>query len=335
MQIMAPFSLRHHNTFGIDVNAEYFTTVNNVEELRQALNHPAKNKVILGGGSNVLLTGDLKGLVIHNQIMGKELLHEDAHTVHVTAGGGENWHQFVQWCIEQGYGGVENLSLIPGTVGAAPIQNIGAYGVELKDVFLQLEAIDLTTGESRIFSAADCDFGYRDSVFKRALKGRYCISRVHFRLSKTAKVNTNYGAIRETLAEWKIAEPGIREVSDAVVAIRQSKLPDPAKLGNSGSFFKNPEISETQFADLQKIYPEIPHYPLPSGQIKVPAGWLIEQCGWKGKRVGNTGSHARQALVLVNYGGASGAEIYQLAEAIMASVNQRFGINLHPEVNVW
>ncbi|MEL6635365.1 MAG: UDP-N-acetylmuramate dehydrogenase [Bacteroidota bacterium] len=335
MQVQAFFSLKDFNTFGIDVRAEHFVVVRSVVELREALAHPAHPKLILGGGSNVLLRGDVKGLVIHNQIGGITVGEEDAYTVSVAAGGGENWHGLVQWCIERGYGGIENLSLIPGTVGAAPIQNIGAYGVELRDVFERLEAIDLQTGATRSFLAEDCVFGYRDSIFKRALKGRYCISRVHLRLTKRAVVNTSYGAIREQLAAQQIMEPGIREVSEAVMAIRRAKLPDPADLGNAGSFFKNPELDPERFERLRDRCPEVPHYLLATGRVKVPAAWLIEQCGWKGKRFGQVGSHARQALVLVNYGGASGSDLYELSQSIAASVEARFGIALSAEVNLW
>lgn len=334
MQIHPQFSLQPFNTFGLDVKAANFVAVRSEEELQAALQLPIEPKMILGGGSNILLTQDLPGLVIKNDLLGKTLVRTYPHTVHVAAGGGENWHQFVLWCIENGWGGVENLSLIPGTVGAAPIQNIGAYGVELKDVFLHLEALHIRTGEKKIFRAADCHFAYRDSVFKRKEKGKYVISKVFFKLHKKPQPNISYGAIQSVLEERGIQNPSIEEVSQAVIHIRQTKLPDPATLGNSGSFFKNPEISKSAFRKLQKQYPEVPHYLLENGKVKVPAGWLIEQCGWKGKRVGNTGAHARQALVLVNYGGATGKEVYALAQKIIQSVADRFGISLHPEVNV-
>lgn len=318
----------------MDAKAENFVSVRSEEDLLAALELPMEPKMILGGGSNLLLTQDLPGLVIKNDLPGKTMVREYQNTVHVAAGGGENWHQFVLWCIENGWGGIENLSLIPGTVGAAPIQNIGAYGVELKDVFLRLEAFDLKTGKKKIFRAADCRFGYRDSVFKKKWKGKYLISKVFFRLQKKAKPQTSYGAIQAILAERGIKKPSIQDISQAVIHIRQSKLPDPATLGNSGSFFKNPEISKRAFQQLQRQYPNAPHYVLANGKVKVPAGWLIEQCGWKGKRVGNTGAHARQALVLVNYGGATGKEVFALAQQIIKSVEQKFAIALHPEVNV-
>lgn len=334
MQLQSNFSLKKYNTFGIDAKAAHFVAVKSEEAFREALQLKIKPKFILGGGSNLLLTQDYPGLVIKNEILGIEIVRTFKNTVHVAVGGGENWHKLVLWCIDKGLGGVENMSLIPGTVGAAPIQNIGAYGAELKDVFLKLEALDTRTGHKKIFRLKDCHFGYRDSIFKRKLKGKIAITKVYLRLSKHPKVNTAYGAIREILDQRGIHRPGIREVSEAVIHIRQSKLPDPAKLGNSGSFFKNPEIGKRQFQALQKEYPAVPHYPLPSGKIKIPAGWLIEQCGWKGKKVGKTGAHARQALVLVNYGGATGKEIYTLAQKIIKSVDQRFGITLNPEVNV-
>ena len=255
--------------------------------------------------------------------------------VHAKAGAGENWHEFVLWTLAQGLSGVENLSLIPGTVGAAPIQNIGAYGVELSEVFLKLEAINLNNGVLHTFRAKDCKFGYRDSIFKKALKGKFCITQVYFRLSTHAQLRLEYGAIQRTLAEQQITQPTPRDLSKAVVAIRSAKLPDPATLGNAGSFFKNPTIDTAHFARLQNQYPNMPNYPQGDQRIKVPAGWLIEQCGWKGKRVGETGSYEKQALVLVNYGAATGAEILALSEAIQQSVAEKFEIQLEREVNLW
>jgi UDP-N-acetylmuramate dehydrogenase len=266
--------------------------------------------------------------------MGQELSRRFSKSVYVRAGGGENWHDFVLWTIQNGWGGLENLSLIPGTVGAAPIQNIGAYGVELRDVFHQLKALDLQTGKLKTFRHKDCQFGYRDSIFKRELRGRYFITEVTFKLSLFPKLNISYGAIRQELAAKNITNPGIRDVSNAVIAIRSSKLPDPAKIGNSGSFFKNPEFSNRVFTKIQKLYPDMPFYPVSEERTKIPAGWLIEQCGWKGKRVGETGCHKDQALVLVNYGKASGLEVWQHAVRVMESVKERFGISLEPEVNV-
>lgn len=293
-----------------------------------------KKLFVLGGGSNLLLTKDIEALVLKNEIKGIKIIRSFRHCVHVAIGGGEVWHSFVLWAIQKKLGGVENLSLIPGTVGAAPIQNIGAYGVELKDIFVKLEAIDLKTGKTRIFYKKDCQFGYRDSIFKKSLKGKVLITKVVLRLSKKHRINASYGAIRSMLEKKQIKQPGIRDISEAVIAIRSSKLPDPAQLGNAGSFFKNPEIAQTTFNRLQKRFPNIVFYQLPEKRVKVPAGWLIEQCGWKGKRIGNTGSHAQQALVIVNYGGATGEEVKTHATNVIASVKEKFGITLVPEVNI-
>ena len=334
MQIEKNKSLQAFNTFGIAAQAAHFVTVNSVAELQEVLSQKIKPIFILGGGSNLLLTKDVKGLVIHNNILGKKVERDFKNSVYLSAGAGEGWHDFVLYTIEQGLGGLENLSLIPGRVGASPIQNIGAYGVELKDVFHQLEAVELSTGKIRVFKKTECAFGYRESIFKKKLKGKYCITKVVFKLSKSPKVNVTYGAIQNVLAAQNIKKPTIKNVSDAVIEIRSSKLPDPAVLGNSGSFFKNPEISKTHFKKLQKEFPHIVFYNLENGKVKVPAGWLIEQCGWKGKKVGNTGSHAKQALVLVNYGNATGAEVQKLAEDIIQSVEDKFRIKLKAEVNV-
>ena len=283
----------------------------------------------------MLLTKDVDGLVLKNEIRGIKVLRKNKETVILKVGGGENWHSFVLWCIKKGYGGVENLSLIPGTVGASPIQNIGAYAVELKDVFVKLDAIEVTTGTKRTFTKANCNFGYRESIFKKKLKGQYFITAVYLQLThRKHQLNMDYGAIKTVLKERKVKRPTIKTISDAVIHIRSTKLPNPADLGNSGSFFKNPEISRSKFEKLQKRFPDIVFYNLPNNQIKVPAGWLIEQCGWKGKRVGNTGAHAKQALVLVNYGGATGSEIETLAHKIVTSVKKRFDITLTPEVNI-
>jgi len=327
-------SLKQYNTFGIDVKAAYFARLTSVTQLAGLLEENKKDIFILGGGSNLLLTKKVNALVLKNEIKGIKVVRNFKKSVHVAVGGGENWHQFVLWTIKKGLGGIENLSLIPGTVGASPIQNIGAYGVELKSVFHKLEAVNLKSGKLEVFKKEDCNFGYRDSVFKRKLKGKYCITKVYFKLSKFPKVNTSYGAISKMLADSKIETPTIKDVSDAVIKIRSSKLPDPTKLGNSGSFFKNPEVSKTKFNKLKKKFPNIVFYNMPNGKIKIPAGWMIEQCGWKGKRIGNTGSHARQSLVLVNYGNAKGIEVKRLAYKIIDSVNLKFGILLTPEVNI-
>lgn len=335
MTLIENQSLQALNTFGIPARARYFATADSEADLRAAFQQGIIPLLILGGGSNVLLTQDFNGLVVKNNLLGKEIVEETDTSAVVRIGAGENWHQFVCWALEQGFGGVENLSLIPGTVGAAPIQNIGAYGVELRDVFFKLEAMDISTGAIHTFTAPDCRFGYRNSIFKQELKGRYCITRVYLQLSKTNhQINTEYGAIRETLAARGITQPSIRDVSDAVIAIRTSKLPDPAKLGNAGSFFKNPEIEPAHFDQLRQAFPNIVAYPGSDGKIKVPAGWLIEQCGWKGIRRGGAGCYEKQALVLVNYGNASGADIWQLAQDIVDSVERRFAIRLQPEVNV-
>jgi len=335
MIVLKNYSLKSYNTFGLDTKAANLLKVQSVADLKQGLKLPYDSTFILGGGSNMLLTQDIGGLVIKNEIKGIEIIEETAETVILSIGGGENWHELVLWAIEHNYGGIENLSLIPGTVGAAPIQNIGAYGVELKDVFVKLEATNLATSRKKTFSKKACQFGYRDSVFKRTLKGQYFITKVFLELTKKHHLlNMNYGAIKTQLAEKAIQLPSIKDISDAVIAIRSSKLPDPAELGNSGSFFKNPEISRTQFEGLQTKFPNIVFYDLPNGKVKVPAGWLIEQDGWKGKKIGNTGAHAKQALVLVNYGNATGEEVKQLAFDIIASVKKKFEIELTAEVNI-
>jgi len=335
MEIHQNYSLLALNTFGLEAKAEHFATVHSVDALQAAIQSPIRPILVLGGGSNLLFTQDVSGLVLKNAIQGIKTIQTVDNTTWVEVGGGVVWHDFVLWAIEQGLGGVENLSLIPGTVGAAPIQNIGAYGVELKDVFAHLNAVDLESGELRSFNNADCQFGYRDSIFKHEAKGKYCISSVVFSLTNAKhQLNISYGDIRQTLDANGVQDPGIADISRAVVQIRSSKLPDPAKIGNCGSFFKNPETERAVLERLLPQYPQVPHYDLPDGRVKIPAGWLIEQCGWKGKRVGNTGSYEKQALVLVNYGGATGAEVKKLAYDIIDSVEQRFGIRLEPEVNM-
>jgi len=331
MKISENHSLQSYNTFGLDAKAKQFAVVKSASSIGTFLKQNKAPLFILGGGSNMLLTKDVDALVLKNEIKGIEIIRNFKNQVHVAVGGGENWHQFVLWAIRKKLGGIENLSLIPGTVGASPIQNIGAYGVELKDVFIKLEAIDLNTGKKKIYFKKDCHFGYRDSIFKKKLKGKVLISKVVFRLSKNPKVNVSYGAIQSVLNEKKIKKlPKTKRSSQ----IRSSKLPDPKVLGNAGSFFKNPEISKRKFKQLQKQFPNIVFYNLPSGKVKIPAGWLIEQCGWKGKKIGNTGSHAQQALVIVNYGNASGKEIKAHADRVVKSVNKKFGIALTAEVNI-
>lgn len=330
-------SLKRYNTFGLDANARDIFRVRSISGLRKKLKDNDLVISILGGGSNILLTGDVDSLVLKNELRGKSIVSRDADGVKVAVRSGENWHQFVLWSLANGLAGLENLSLIPGTLGAAPIQNIGAYGIELKDIFEGLEAMSLETGEMRFFEKEECQFGYRDSVFKRKLKGKYFITKIFLRLQEAAKakVSVEYGAIRQILEEKNISHPTVKDVSNAVIEIRQSKLPDPKVLGNSGSFFKNPVISKSHFLSVQQNFPDIVFYDLPDGTVKVPAGWLIEHAGWKGKRVGNTGSHARQALVLVNYGGATGAEIKALSDEIIASVKGKYDIELEREVNIW
>jgi UDP-N-acetylmuramate dehydrogenase len=336
-QIIERASLKEYNTFGIEAEAQYFTEVNNVEELLSVLKDEqfvSIPKMILGGGSNVLFTQDFEGLVIRNTITGINMISEDADAVLLKVGAGENWHEFVLYAIDQGLGGIENLSLIPGTVGAAPMQNIGAYGVEVKDVFVSLEAINKETLEIEIFNVEDCKFGYRQSVFKNVFKDKYIITSVSFRLTKKYTLNTSYGAIEETLSDEGVSNPTIRDVSNAVIKIRQSKLPDPKEIGNAGSFFKNPVIDSLDHEGLKAEFPDIPGYELPGDEVKVPAAWLIQNCGWRGKRLGAIGVHENQALVLVNYGGGKGADLKKLAQDIQQSVADKFGIELEMEVNV-
>ncbi|MEM1122622.1 MAG: UDP-N-acetylmuramate dehydrogenase [Bacteroidota bacterium] len=335
MIILKNYSLQACNTFGLAVQAENLVKIRSVAALKQAIKLSYQPLFILGGGSNMLLTKNVEGLVLKNEIKEKTVVEADDTKVIIRVGGGENWHELVLWAIQNNYGGLENLALIPGTVGAAPIQNIGAYGVELKDIFVRLEATNLTTGRKKTFTKKACQFGYRESIFKKALKGQYFITKIYLKLSKTAhQINTGYGAIQTSLANEGITSPTIKNISDAVIAIRSSKLPDPAKLGNAGSFFKNPTIPAAQFEELRKSFPNIVFYEMPDNKVKIPAGWLIEQAGWKGKKVGNTGAHAKQALVLVNYGNATGNEVRALAFQIIASVKEKFGIKLSPEVNI-
>ncbi len=336
MHIQEYISLKPYTTFGIEARARYFVEVDSVESLRQVLSDPIASShelLILGGGSNILLTRDFDGLVIRLVITGISVAAEDELHTYVRAGAGVVWHELVMQSIEMGLSGLENLSLIPGSVGASPMQNIGAYGVEIKDVFHSLEAIDRQTGELRIFSHEECHFGYRESVFKHELKNRYVIVAVTFKLSRKPHYQISYGDIQKTLEAMGNTELSTKAISAAVIQIRQSKLPDPAELGNAGSFFKNPEIPSEQYEQLKSKFPNIPGYLTTPGQIKVPAGWLIEQAGWKGYREGSVGVHARQALVLVNYGGGTGAEVKALAEKVQASVLEKYGIQLSAEVN--
>lgn len=332
MNIHENVDLTAFNTFRIKAVAEFFATFQSPDELGELITAHSP-RLILGGGSNVLLTGDVRGLVMKNEVKGIDVVSEDIHHVYVRAGGGEVWHDFVEFCIARDLAGAENLSLIPGSVGASPMQNIGAYGVELKDIFHQLDAYDLHDRTVVSFSNVDCGFGYRESVFKKELKDRFVILNVTFRLNKTPVFNTSYGAISEELERMN-AEPSIRSISQAVINIRRFKLPDPAVIGNAGSFFKNPTVSTDKWERLRISFPSMPAYHQPDGTVKIAAGWMIEDCGWKGYREGDAGCHARQALVLVNYGHATGAEILALSDRIADSVHQKFDIRLEREVNI-
>jgi len=326
-------SLKEFNTFGIDVSAKKIVYLNELKQLDKISN--LKDSFIIGGGSNILLTKDVEKTVVINQTKGICTVKEDENFIELAVASGEDWHEFVMYCIQKGYGGIENMSLIPGSVGAAPMQNIGAYGREIKDVLTYVNAVDLDTREMKKFTNEECEFGYRESIFKKSAKGNYFIVDVGIRLTKkNHQINTSYGDIEKWLNTNQIESPKIKDVSNAVIAIRKSKLPDPNDLGNSGSFFKNPIISSTHFEDLSKKFPLIKSYPVSDQKVKVPAGWLIESLGWKGRRVGNTGSHQNQALVLVNYGNATGSEVKKLAEDIKKSVWNTYQIQLETEVNI-
>jgi UDP-N-acetylmuramate dehydrogenase len=341
MQIQENFSLKPFNTFGIDVKARFFTAFSNEEELSELLIQNSQfTTLILGGGSNILFTKDFDGLVLKNEIKGIDLLHEDEAYYYVKAGAGENWHRFVMYCIGRGWAGIENLSLIPGSVGAAPMQNIGAYGVELSDVFLDLEAFHVQDKKIVTFTAADCEFSYRESVFKNKYRHRFVILNITLRLRKHPVFHTSYGTITQELEKIGVKELSIKAISQAVINIRSSKLPDPGTIGNAGSFFKNPMVPAKKFEELKTIFPGITGFKNSDGSVKLAAGWLIEHCGpaegisWKGYRRGDAGVHASQALVLVNYGHASGDEIFRLSEAIYQSVKNKYGVELEREVNI-
>ncbi len=342
MQIRKNISLKEYNTFGIDVKAKKFASFKSEQELLELLNHiPVKEiKLILGGGSNILLLHDIDGYVLKNDIDGIELIKEDEEYVYVRSGAGENWHRFVLFCLQHNYAGVENLALIPGNVGASPMQNIGAYGVEIKDVFHELEAIHLYEKHKRTFSIEECRFGYRESVFKRELKGQYIITSVTFKLNKNPLFQTSYGAIQQELDRMETKELSIQSIAQAVINIRSSKLPDPGVIGNAGSFFKNPVISNQHYEKLKKEFPAIVAFAVTEQQTKLAAGWLIEHSApkdalsWKGYRRGDAGCFSKQALVLVNYGNAKGSEIYKLSEDIISSVKNKFDIDLEREVNI-
>lgn len=336
-QIQQNIPLRQYNTLGIDTMARYFAAFTSVAELGELIeNNPntGTTPLILGGGSNILFKNDVNRLVLKNDIPGLHVVKEDADHVYVKAGAGENWHKFVQYCLQQNWAGVENLSLIPGCVGASPMQNIGAYGVEIKEVFAELEAFHLHEKKIQVFHAQDCAFGYRESVFKGKYRNQYVILNVTYRLNKKPSFNTSYGAIEHELERMGVQELSIQAVSQAVINIRTAKLPNPAKIGNAGSFFKNPSVDAAVYEQLKKEYPHLVGYPNADGTVKLAAGWLIEQSGWKGYRRGDAGVHEKQALVLVNYGNASGADIYNLSEDVMKSVHEKFGVELEREVNV-
>lgn len=335
MNIQENISLLPFNTFGIDKNANFFATAKSTDEVKYLIQKSKEMHLplfVLGGGSNILLTKNLAALVLKMEIKGFELIRENEKEVFLKVGAGESWHDLVKYCIQNNWAGVENLSLIPGTVGASPMQNIGAYGVEIKEVFDHLEAVDRNTLEIRNFSASECKFGYRESVFKNDLKDHFVITHVVFRLAKSAFINMEYGAIKQTLDQKGIFNPTIKDISDAVIEIRRSKLPDPALIGNAGSFFKNPTVQLSIYEKIKSAFPNVPGFPNEEG-VKIPAAWLIEQTGWKGKRFGNIGVHQFQPLVLVNYGGGDGAEIKELSKKIQDSVLAKFEILLHPEVN--
>jgi UDP-N-acetylmuramate dehydrogenase len=335
MQIQENISLKPYNSFGIDAKAKYFATFKDIDGLEEHITQNSQLKTLtLGGGSNILLAKDYDGLVLKNEIRGIALLHEDNEYVYVKAGAGENWHQFVLYCIERNWAGVENLSLIPGNVGASPMQNIGAYGVEVDDVFWDLEAYHLKEKKLVTFTRSDCEFGYRDSVFKNKFKDQFVILNVTFQLRKKPRFKTSYGAIEVELERMGVKEFSIKAISEAVINIRSSKLPDPKEIGNAGSFFKNPSITKEQFDLLKEKFENIIGHENINGTVKLAAGWLIEQCGWKGFRKGDVGCHDKQALVLVNYGKANGKEIYDLSDEILKSVNLKFNIILEREVNI-
>ncbi|HWS60577.1 MAG TPA: UDP-N-acetylmuramate dehydrogenase [Flavobacterium sp.] len=336
MEIQSNFSLKNYNTFGIEAKAKQFVSVHTIDELKTVLEqNKTKKKFILGGGSNMLLTQDIEALVIHLDLKGKKIIKEDDDFVWVESQAGENWHEFVLWSIDQNFGGLENMSLIPGNVGTTPVQNIGAYGTEIKDTFVSCDAMKIENQEMKTFTKPECHFGYRESVFKNEVKGQYIITSVVFKLTKqNHKINISYGDISGELAKNNVTNPTLKDVSKAVIAIRQSKLPDPKELGNSGSFFKNPIILKSDFEKIHQQFPEMKYYEISETEVKVPAGWLIEQAGFKGKRFGDAGIHKNQALVLVNYGNASGQEILDVSKNIQETIFKTFGIHIEAEVNV-
>ena len=337
MNIIENYPLLKLNTFGVDVKAKYFTSINTINELIELTKtNVFKNLalLILGGGSNILFTKDFDGLVILNNIKGKEIIDQNQQSIFLKVGAGENWHELVMYCVDNGWGGIENLSLIPGNTGTAPMQNIGAYGVEIKETFVELEALEISSGKIVKFNNSDCEFGYRESVFKNKMKNQYIILNITLELKKNPVLNINYGDVKAILESQNIKNPTIKEVSNAIISIRQSKLPDPKKIGNSGSFFKNPIVSLNQLELIKKKYPNVVNYEINENEFKIAAGWLIERAGWKGKKFNNYGVHEKQALVLVNYGLANGMEIFELSEKIILDIKDKFGITLEREVNI-
>ena len=337
MNIIKNYPLLKLNTFGVDIKAKYFTSINTINELIEV----RKTKVftdlkllILGGGSNILFTKDFDGLVILNNIKGKEIIDQNQQSIFLKIGAGENWHELVMYCVDNGWGGIENLSLIPGNTGTAPMQNIGAYGVEIEETFVELEALEISSGKIVKFNNSDCEFGYSESVFKNKMKNQYIILNITLELKKNPVLNINYGDVKVILESQNIKNPAIKEVSNAIISIRQSKLPDPKKIGNSGSFFKNPIVSLNQLELIKKKYPNVVNYEINENEFKIAAGWLIERAGWKGKKFNNYGVHEKQALVLVNYGLANGMEIFELSEKIILDIKDKFGITLEREVNI-
>ena len=337
MNIIENYPLLKLNTFGVDVKAKYFVSINTINELIEVIKTNVFKDLqllILGGGSNILFTKDFDGLVILNNIKGKEIIDQNQQSIFLKIGAGENWHELVMYCVDNGWGGIENLSLIPGNTGTAPMQNIGAYGVEIKETFVELEALEISSGKIVKFNNSDCEFGYRESVFKNKIKNQYIILNITLELMKNPVININYGDVKAILETQNIKNPAIKEVSNAIISIRQSKLPDPKKIGNSGSFFKNPIVSLNQLELIKKKYPNVVNYEINENEFKIAAGWLIERAGWRGKKFNNYGVHEKQALVLVNYGLANGMEIFDLSEKIILDIKDKFGITLEREVNI-
>tara|TARA_B110000971_G_C19991562_1_gene492214 strand:+ start:123 stop:1139 length:1017 start_codon:yes stop_codon:yes gene_type:complete len=337
MNVLENYPLKKLNTFGINVKSKYLVEVNSTEEILEIIeSEKFKNfkKLVLGGGSNVLFTKDYNGLIILNKIKGKKVTYQDADSVKLLVGAGENWHELVMYTVEKGWGGIENLSLIPGNTGTAPMQNIGAYGVEIKDTFVELEALEISTGKIEKFNKEKCKFAYRESIFKNEKKNQYIILNITLELNKNPKLSVNYGEIKNDLKNKNIHLPTIKDVSEAIISIRKRKLPDPKKIGNSGSFFKNPVVNFNKLKKLKEKHPNIVNYPINKNEFKIAAGWMIEKAGWKGKTINNYGVHKNQSLVLVNYGEAKGIEIYNLSKKIIVDIEEKFGISLVREVNI-